>query len=330
MASILGGSGIDHAYEAGGDEHHRSATEGGSGGAAAKEWRLPARVFADRYTPVRKVRRLRRREVRQYYYALNDMIRKYLDIDKVHQRFERRMRRLRSQQLEAHGGGHGSEGRMVPYTWYGTAHLDDADEAARADMERELPNHHYYRPHDRPKRDAGAEHHMDERTPLVGPSKPQRQPGSGLRLMEEGAAAGPDADDDYDDDEEEAERKRLEQEDNSWHVRMAIHATFWINVALFFAKTFASVESLSLSIIASALDSFLDLLSGSVIFFASWIVSSRSRELRFPGGTSRVEPLAVLIFAVAMFTGAWLALGTRTCSRLTIGGARPLQRRPSC
>ena len=112
-----------------------------------------------------------------------------------------------------------------------------------------------------------------------------------------------DEEEEDEDNEEAVKQRATEREDNSWHIKLAIHATFWVNVALFFMKSFASVESLSLSIIASTLDSFLDLLSGSVIFFASWIVNGHSREQKFPGGTSRVEPLAVLIFAVAMFTG---------------------------
>lgn len=271
-------------------------------------WRLPVEVFADKRTPPRRIRRMRGREVRQYYYALNDMIDKYVQVDQLQQRFERRMRRLRSLV--------DGEGRAAPpYSWYGSSddlapgnwmNRPSSSSSSSSsgtlkglvrDEERQLPNHHYYRPHDRPKRDDG------ERMPLM----PSKRPAPELMMEEGRRSAKADREDgkEEDDDEEEEEEKRrqAEREENSWHIQLAIHATFWINVMLFFAKTFASIESLSLSIIASALDSFLDLLSGSVIFFASWIVNSRSRELRFPGGTSRIEPLAVLIFAVAMFTG---------------------------
>jgi len=77
---------------------------------------------------------------------------------------------------------------------------------------------------------------------------------------------------------------------------------------------------LSLSIIASTLDSFLDLLSGSVVFFAAWIITGSSVPYQFPGGTSRIEPLAVLIFAVAMFT-ATTQLLVRSVETLATGGS---------
>jgi hypothetical protein len=282
--------------------------------ALGEDWRLPVEVFADKYTPARKIRRMKSRAVRSYYHDLNDMIKKYMAIDKVEKRFERRMQRQQSKAVE--------EGitKAGPYSWYGSSDnlgsrgggnwMRDSSSSSSStvalgstDTElRQLPNHHYYRSHDHGGKKAAA---ADERAPLMG--------GPSRADVEQAQTDESELDDE--DDEEAEKRRQAEAEENSWHIKLAIHATFWVNVALFVAKTFASVESLSLSIIASTLDSFLDLLSGSVIFFASWIVNGRSRELKFPGGTSRIEPLAVLIFAVAMFTGTppFCGGGARMC-----------------
>jgi hypothetical protein len=271
---------------------------------------------------------MKSRAVRSYYHDLNDMIKKYMVIDKVEKRFERRMRR---QQSEV-----GEGAKKAPYSWYGSSDeltssnwMRDAratssssstsasgarGDLERADAERQLPNRNYYRPHERAgsgsSSSSGKRVSLDERAPLMmgmhGPG------GGGPHAVEEATKHRhhhhhhqdvENGEEEDEDDEEAVKRRAAEAEENSWHIKLAIHATFWVNVALFFMKSFASVESLSLSIIASTLDSFLDLLSGSVIFFASWIVNGRSREQKFPGGTSRIEPLAVLIFAVAMFTG---------------------------
>lgn len=288
--------------------------------ALGEDWRLPVEVFADKYTPARKIRRMKSRAVRSYYHDLNDMIKKYMAIDKVEKRFERRMQRQQSKAVE--------EGitKAGPYSWYGSSDnlgsrggggggnwMRDSSSSSSStvalgstDTElRQLPNHHYYRSHDHGGKKAAA---ADERAPLMG--------GPSRADVEQAQTDESELDDE--DDEEAEKRRQAEAEENSWHIKLAIHATFWVNVALFVAKTFASVESLSLSIIASTLDSFLDLLSGSVIFFASWIVNGRSRELKFPGGTSRIEPLAVLIFAVAMFT-ATTQLLIRSAETLATG-----------
>ena len=71
-------------------------------------------VFAEKFTPTRKIRRMKSRAVRNYYHDLNDMIKKYMAIAKVEKRFEKKMRR---QQSEA------AEGKKAPYAWYGSEAL---------------------------------------------------------------------------------------------------------------------------------------------------------------------------------------------------------------
>lgn len=55
-------------------------------------------------------------------------------------------------------------------------------------------------------------------------------------------------------------------------VKVAIYGSFILNVLLFGLKIFAVVISGSLSAIASAIDSFLDLLSGSIVFITSCLM----------------------------------------------------------
>ena|SRR3990167_1510759 len=58
---------------------------------------------------------------------------------------------------------------------------------------------------------------------------------------------------------------------------------------------------------ASAFDSFLDLVSGAVIFVTDYL-SKKTPESNYPAGKSRFEPLGVLIFSAAMFTATFQLL----------------------
>jgi divalent metal cation (Fe/Co/Zn/Cd) transporter len=43
----------------------------------------------------------------------------------------------------------------------------------------------------------------------------------------------------------------------------------------------------------------MDLLSGAIIFVASWIAARRD-PYRYPAGKSRLEPLSIIVFACIM------------------------------
>ena len=66
-------------------------------------------------------------------------------------------------------------------------------------------------------------------------------------------------------------------------------------------QVFAAYFSGSLSVIASALDSFLDLLSGAIIFLTE-ILTQKTSEEDYPAGKSRFEPVGIVIFSSCMFT----------------------------
>ncbi|KAL8461848.1 hypothetical protein ACS0TY_033077 [Phlomoides rotata] len=83
--------------------------------------------------------------------------------------------------------------------------------------------------------------------------------------------------------------------------RMAIHISNVANLFLFAAKVFASVESKSLAVIASTMDSFLDLLSGLILWFTSHAMKNPN-QYHYPIGKKRMQPVGIIVFASVMAT----------------------------
>ncbi|XVF23794.1 hypothetical protein REPUB_Repub13aG0069800 [Reevesia pubescens] len=82
---------------------------------------------------------------------------------------------------------------------------------------------------------------------------------------------------------------------------LAIRISNIANMVLFAAKVYASVRSGSLSIIASTLDSLLDLLSGFILWFTAFSMSTPN-PYQYPIGKKRMQPLGILVFASVMAT----------------------------
>ncbi|KAJ1686555.1 hypothetical protein LUZ63_017945 [Rhynchospora breviuscula] len=82
---------------------------------------------------------------------------------------------------------------------------------------------------------------------------------------------------------------------------LAIRLSNFANMALFAAKVYASVRSGSLAIIASTLDSLLDLLSGFILWFTAFSMQTPN-PYRYPIGKKRMQPLGILVFASVMAT----------------------------
>lgn len=81
-------------------------------------------------------------------------------------------------------------------------------------------------------------------------------------------------------------------------VKTAIYINFAINVVLLAAKVVVAYSSKSMSIIASLVDSVLDLMSTLIIFFANKYAARTSSK--FPVGRKRLEPLGVLVFSIVI------------------------------
>lgn len=80
--------------------------------------------------------------------------------------------------------------------------------------------------------------------------------------------------------------------------------SFLSNFCIFCIKLAASIFSGSLALLASTIDSSLDLVSGLILFIANRLRHRRtSRDyLRYPLGKSRLEPIAFIIFACVVCT----------------------------
>ncbi|GMG99355.1 hypothetical protein Nepgr_001195 [Nepenthes gracilis] len=81
----------------------------------------------------------------------------------------------------------------------------------------------------------------------------------------------------------------------------AIRISIIANMVLFAAKVYASIRSGSLAIIASTLDSLLDLLSGFILWFTAFSMSTPN-PYQYPIGKKRMQPLGILVFASVMAT----------------------------
>ena len=82
----------------------------------------------------------------------------------------------------------------------------------------------------------------------------------------------------------------------------AININVIANIILLIAKGIAALRSSSLSLIASLVDSALDLLCTLIVYSTNKLVQMRINSLsrRFPVGRRRLEPLGILVFSVIM------------------------------
>ncbi|ONI11871.1 hypothetical protein PRUPE_4G131200 [Prunus persica] len=94
--------------------------------------------------------------------------------------------------------------------------------------------------------------------------------------------------------------------------RIAIYASNVANLVLFLAKVYASFESRSLAVIASTLDSLLDLLSGFILWFTSNAMR-KPNQYRYPIGKNRMQPVIALYtmgnWAKTVMENVWSLIG---------------------
>ncbi|MED6188325.1 Metal tolerance protein 9 [Stylosanthes scabra] len=83
--------------------------------------------------------------------------------------------------------------------------------------------------------------------------------------------------------------------------RMAVNMSNACNLVLFGAKVFASAESRSLAVIASTMDSLLDLLSGFILWFTAHAMKTPN-QFHYPIGKKRMQPVGIIVFASVMAT----------------------------
>lgn len=94
----------------------------------------------------------------------------------------------------------------------------------------------------------------------------------------------------------EEEQKQLAKSE-----RFAINLSNAVNLVLFVTKVVASVESASMAVIASTLDSLLDLLSGFILWFTAYKMK-KPNKYNYPIGKRRMQPVGIIVFASVMGT----------------------------
>ncbi|KAF0686852.1 Aste57867_21380 [Aphanomyces stellatus] len=78
----------------------------------------------------------------------------------------------------------------------------------------------------------------------------------------------------------------------------AITATILANIVLACAKTYAAIASGSLAVLSSLVDSMLDLMSQALFWFSNRYM--HTRDVKYPAGRRRLEPIAVIVSATLM------------------------------
>jgi cation diffusion facilitator family transporter len=112
--------------------------------------------------------------------------------------------------------------------------------------------------------------------------------------------------------------------------KWAININVIANIILVAAKGVAALKSSSLSLIASLLDSVLDLLCTVIVWTTNKLVSWRLESLarRFPVGRQRLEPLGILVFSIIMVI-SFLQILQESVSKLLPSGDHSMATLPA-
>ncbi|CCH41891.1 putative membrane protein [Wickerhamomyces ciferrii] len=97
-------------------------------------------------------------------------------------------------------------------------------------------------------------------------------------------------------------------------ISFAINVNFLANICLLLGKIIVAILTMSISIIASLVDSILDLLSTLIIFFANKLANTKNPK-HFPIGRSRLEPIGVLVFSIIIIL-SFCQVGIESLQRL--------------
>ncbi|KAL0339524.1 UNVERIFIED_CONTAM: Metal tolerance protein 4 [Sesamum radiatum] len=92
----------------------------------------------------------------------------------------------------------------------------------------------------------------------------------------------------------------LDHQQQAQHER-AMNISNWANIFLLAFKIYATIQSGSLAIAASTLDSLLDLMAGGILWFTH--LSMKTINIyQYPIGKLRMQPVGIIIFAAVMAT----------------------------
>lgn len=125
------------------------------------------------------------------------------------------------------------------------------------------------------------------------------------------------------------EQVKQERSRGERNARWAININVIANILLLAAKIMAAFYSSSLSLIASLVDSGLDLLCTLIVWVTNRLVQWRLKSLnrRFPVGRRRIEPLGILVFAVIMII-SFAQILQESVTKLLPGGEHKITNLP--
>jgi len=89
-----------------------------------------------------------------------------------------------------------------------------------------------------------------------------------------------------------------------------IRASVWVNFGLFLCKLYAFMASGSMAVLASLVDSAIDLLGQGALLFTSYLAGDSHED--YPIGRGRLEPVGVMICAVVMGMASVEVISTST------------------
>ncbi|CAI5454826.1 unnamed protein product [Caenorhabditis angaria] len=107
-------------------------------------------------------------------------------------------------------------------------------------------------------------------------------------------------------DVDKMEKDAQEAKEKVWDSRITT-ITIALNVVLIIAKSIAAWFSGSLAVLASVVDSFMDITSGIVVWYACWKIEKNNRE-KYPVGMTKLEPLTVVIVGMIMLFANFIVL----------------------
>ncbi|KAF9124247.1 hypothetical protein BGW39_008337 [Mortierella sp. 14UC] len=105
-------------------------------------------------------------------------------------------------------------------------------------------------------------------------------------------------------------------------VQLAVNVSFLANVFLVIIKIWTVLLSDSLAVLASMLDSLMDLLSGAIIWYSARLRNNTTDGDRYPVGKARMEPLGIIVFAAVMVT-SFMQVMLQAFERLVSGSDEP-------
>ncbi|EGC33547.1 hypothetical protein DICPUDRAFT_36533 [Dictyostelium purpureum] len=92
-----------------------------------------------------------------------------------------------------------------------------------------------------------------------------------------------------------------DDDEEDFKVKIAINGSLLVNIVLFCLQITAAIITGSRALIATAVDAFMDLLSGFILFMTARYRKKKNYFL-YPTGKSRMEPIGIIIFSSLMST----------------------------